>query len=93
MDNSEAQDPQLDFIYSDISALKAVSFKTFMRDCEKIKGNDDELWSLIDEEKKKVHVFLHEQYDNVMATYDPKVVKFKKKRQVIISDRAAKDLL
>lgn len=93
LDNSQSSDPHLDFIFSDVEALKAVRLKRFIRDCEALKGNSEELAALIAVEKKKILSFIQESYEDIMANYDPKIVKLKKKRQIIISDQAAKDLL
>ena len=85
-------DPQLDFVFSDTKALKAVRFKSFMRDCRAIQSDNQYVIALIEEENKRLMQFLEDSYQDVLKNYDPKVVNLHKKRKIIITEQAAKDL-
>ena len=85
-------DPQLDFVFSDTKGLALVHFKTFMRDCRAIEGNNEYVAALIEEEKERLIQFLEHNHRDVLETYDPKVVKLRKKRKVVMTDRAAEDI-
>ena len=85
-------DPQLDFVFSDIKALKSVRFKSFVRDCRAIQSDNRYVIALIEEETKRLMQFLEDSYQDILKTYDPKVVNLRKKRKIIMTEQAAKDL-
>ena len=93
IDDNQETEPHRDFIFTDISALQAVRFRHFMQDCNAIQGDPDELKSLIEQEYKEAVGFLEHAHQDIVANFDPKVVKLRKKMKVIIADAAAKDLL
>ena len=93
IDDNQETEPHRDFIFTDITALQAVRFKHFMMDCNAIQGDPEELKTLIEQEYKEAACFLEHAHQDIMANFDPKVVKRRKKMKVIISDGAAKDLL
>ena len=45
------------------------------------------------QERQAALGFLKRSYQDILETFDPKVVKLRKKRKIILSDDAAKDLL
>lgn len=63
-----------------------------MRDCRKILADNGYIGTLIKEETEKIYAFLEENHKQIMNTYDPKVVKLRKKRKIIMTDRAARDI-
>jgi len=36
--------------------------------------------------------YLDQTYDDIMENFDPKLVKFRKRNKIVMSDRALKDL-
>jgi len=93
VDVSRKAEPHIDIIFTDKSALQAVSFRQFMKDCQAIKGDSGELTKLMEKECQKAFDFLEKSHQDIITNFDPKVVKLRKKRKIIISDAAAKDLL
>lgn len=93
IDRSTAHDPHMDFVFSDKTALRAVRFRHFMKDCRKIMGDAEKLDSTIDKERQAVLHFLEQNHQDILNNFDPKVVKFRKKRKIILADAALKDLL
>ncbi|PPD43752.1 MAG: hypothetical protein CTY16_12490 [Methylobacter sp.] len=93
IDENQETEPHRDFIFTDISALQAVRFRHFMQDCNAIQGDPEELKPLIEQEYQEAVGFLEHVHQDIMANFDPKVVKLRKKMKVIIADAAAKDLL
>lgn len=93
IDTSRGGDPHMDFVFTDKTTLQAVRFRKFTADCQAIKGNPDELAALIETECQAMLGFLEQAHQDIMAHFDPKVVKLRKKNKVILSDVAAKDLL
>jgi hypothetical protein len=93
VDDNQETEPHRDFIFTDITALQAVRFRHFMQDCNAIQGDPEELKTLIEQEYQEAVGFLEHAHQDIMANFDPKVVKLRKKMKVIVSDAAAKDLL
>ncbi|KJV05699.1 hypothetical protein [Methylocucumis oryzae] len=93
LDGNQESEPSKDFVFTDISALQAVRFKHFMKDCNAIQGDPAELKILLEREYQAAIGFLEHSHQDIMANFDPKVVKLRKKMKVIIADEAAKDLL
>lgn len=93
VDVSRGSEPHIDIIFTDKSALQAVNFRQFMNDCQAIKGNSVELTELIEKEYQEALDFLEKSHLDIITNFDPKVVKLRKKKKIIISDDAARDLL
>jgi hypothetical protein len=93
IDENQGIEPHIDFIFTDQTALQAVRFRHFMKDCNAIQVDSGELKELVEQEYQAASHFLEQSYHDIVANFDPKVVKLRKKMKVIISDAAAKDLL
>lgn len=81
-----------EFVFSDQRALDAVRFRRFWADCQRIAGDSAELAVLIDEVEQAAFRFLEEQFRDIQNNFDPSVVPFRKKRRIIVADRALDDL-
>ncbi len=92
VDASTETEPHMDIIFTDKTALQAVSFRQFMKDCQAIKGDPGELTELVEKESQAALGFLEQSHQDIITNFDPKVVKLRKKMKIIISDAAAKDL-
>jgi hypothetical protein len=86
-------DPHIDFIFTDKTALQNVRFRHFMKDCRAIAGDGRDLDPLIEQERQAVLQYLGEAYQDIVTNFDPKLVKFRKRRKIIMSDGALHDLL
>jgi len=93
IDKSRGHEPQMDFIFSDTTALKAVRFRHFMEDCRRIIGDAEELETLVGDESKAVSDYLERMHQDILRNFDARVRKFRRKRKIILADRALKDLL
>jgi hypothetical protein len=93
IDKSKDHDPQMEFAFSDKTALKAVRFKHFMKDCRKIMGDSQELETLMERERQTVSTYLERMHQDILRNFDPRIRRFRKKRKVILADGALKDLL
>lgn len=85
-------DPQIDIVFSDKTALRAVRFQHFMADCRAIAEDGAELDKLALAERGCAGDFLQQAFDDIVENFDPRVVKFRKKRKVIMAPRAWDDL-
>lgn len=92
-DVSRQHDPHMHFIFSDKTALQAVRFRHFMRDCRLLVADRAELDAVINRERQALDEYLELTCRDIFANFDPKVAPFRKKRKIIIADGALKDLL
>lgn len=94
LDQSKPGDPCHHFLFSDQEILKHIHFKTFMRDCRAYEQTDHAfLFHKLEEEKKFLTKYLDAQYKNIIENFNPKIVKFKKKRKVIFHKDSGFDKL
>lgn len=92
-DKSRPHDPHINFIFSDKTALQAVRFRHFMRDCRPLVVDRAELDAVISREHQAVDAYLDAACRDIFANFDPKVAPFRKKNKIIIADGALNDLL
>jgi len=92
-DLSREHDPHMTFIFSDKTALQAVRFRQFMRDCRPLVADRAELDAVISREHQAVDAYLDAACRDILANFDPKVAPFRKKNKIIIADGALNDLL
>ncbi|HET8552769.1 MAG TPA: hypothetical protein VFM97_09890 [Gammaproteobacteria bacterium] len=85
-------DPQVDFVFSDTTALRAVRFRHFMADCRAIVGDVSILKRAVDDERRRIAEFLEQAYEDIVTNFDPRVVKLRKKRKITIARGAWDDL-
>ena len=92
-DRSRDNEPQMDFVFSDATALDAVRFLHFISDCRCIAGDPAEVDQLVEQEKHLALDFLASTYQDIMDNFDPTVVKLRRKRKIILVNEKLKDLL
>lgn len=90
---SRHNDPHMTFIFSDKTALQAVRFRHFMRDCRPLVADRVDLDALINRERQALDEYLKSTCRDIFANFDSKVARFRKKRKLIIADGALNDLL
>lgn len=86
-------EPHMDFVFSDATAMDAVRFRHFVRDCQCIAGDPAEVDNLIEQEKHLALDFLANTYKDIMDNFDPTVVMLRRKRKIILANEKLKDLL
>jgi hypothetical protein len=89
VENSSDIEPSMNFIFTDKTALQVVRFRHFVADCQAIKGDIGELENLITAECETAQRFLEDSYQDILANFDPQVVKFRKKTKIILADGVA----
>lgn len=83
----------MDFIFSDKTALQAVRFRHFMRDCRPLIADRAEQDAVISRERHALDAYMESTCRDIFAHFDPKVATFRKKRKIIIADGALDDVL
>ena len=85
IDESKEGDPCVHFIFRNKSVLKSIHFKTFMKNCNALEQtNHEEIKIKIDVEKDLLIQFLKSEFVDIIENYDSKILKFKKKRKILI---------
>lgn len=92
-DRTRDNEPQMDFVFSNAAALDAVRFLHFVSDCRSITADPVEVDNLIEQENHLALDFLTNTYEDIMANFDPTVVKLRRKRKIILANDKLKDLL
>jgi hypothetical protein len=81
-----------EFLFSDPAALKAVRFRSFLRDCRAIERPATELMPHIDSEKQAAEIFMHAEHERLLRDFDPNVARLHKRRKIIVHEDAADKL-
>lgn len=89
----EDSDRCLDVLFADRAALEAVRFRSFLDDCRTLERPAPELTPHVDTEKAAVEAFLHRTLEDLEAHWDPALVRFKRRRKVVLAPGVAEDLL
>jgi hypothetical protein len=92
-ETSQGHDPSIHVIFSDKTALQAVRLRQFLRDCRSKSGDPQELTRWVDQEQRSARSYLEHAYQDIARHFDLKVIRLRKKRKILLSDQAAKDLL
>ena len=90
---NQSGDPHTHFIFTDKTVLQAVRFRHFVRDCRIHLSENQALDTLIDQEYPALNAFLEKNCQDILDNFDSTVVKFKKKRTIVLSDDALNDLI
>lgn len=86
-------DPSMTIIFSDKNVIKNINFETFQKNVvDNMKQPFEIIENEIKEEVEKANNFIESQYKDIIENFDPKIVKLKKKRKIIISDEALNDI-
>lgn len=92
LDVSEPPEANLHFVFSDVKALAAVRFGSFVRDCRTIERPRGELDHAREKERNALREFVDEQYEALSRSVDPRVVRLRRRRRVMVHKNAFDDL-
>ncbi|HYH44802.1 MAG TPA: hypothetical protein VEG34_03900 [Thermoanaerobaculia bacterium] len=88
VDESKPPESGLHVVFTDKTALSAVRFRSFLRDCRALERSVSELNQAVEEEQAALARFIEEQHADVLQSYDPKVRPLRKKRKVLVAKGA-----
>ena len=86
-------DPHLNIVFTDKTALQRVRFRHFMTDCRGMLGDNRELDAHVAQGRQLAIAFLEQNHQDIMENFDPKIAPFRQKRKIIIADGALDGLL
>ena len=84
--------PCWNVIIKNAETAKRITFAHFLEDCQKQLKSNETLITLKAREKEKMEDFLQLAHKDILTNFDPKVVKLKKKRKIVMSPGALDDL-
>ena len=95
LNQSTSDDPSHHFLFTDKEILQRIHFRSFMRDCRTVEQTDHLSLSLkLDEEKQLLTKYLDTQYKDIRENFDPKILRFRKKYEVVLGkDSGLEELL
>jgi hypothetical protein len=91
VDTTEPQEHNVHFVFTDKNALSAVRFRSFIRDCRAIERRADELNEAAREEETKLKSFILQQHQQLLQTFDPRIKRLRRRRQILIHKDAFDD--
>lgn len=83
--NNWDNDPHLFFIFANEQTLKQLRWKHFLSDIEPLIADFSDVIQKVEQETELLKSFLIQKHQAIMANYDPKVVKLKKKKKIIMA--------
>lgn len=84
-------DPHHYFIFNNANTLKKIRWRQFMSDCEPLIAEFSTVSKQLTLDVEKAESWLVGQYEDIMENFDPNIVKFRKKRKIVFSDKAMED--
>jgi len=81
------------YIFNNEETLKQIRWKHFLADCVPLTAEFIQVTERAEQEVARVEVYLNEQHEDIMKNFDPKVVKLKKKMQVVVAPGALDGLV
>jgi hypothetical protein len=88
----EADEQNLLVIFSDPSVLEKIRFTSFLSDCRAPAQPADDLALVKGRETRPMIEFVNEQHLELMRTFDPRVVRFRRRRKVMMHPKTFQDL-
>lgn len=75
---------QLNFIFSDKSAMANIRLRYFLRDFRSLECGVAKLEALQQREADRINTFAHEQHADIMRNFNPRISKLKKRRKILM---------
>jgi len=85
-------DPHLFFIFSNEATLKLIRWRHFLTDCKPLMDNYSKVAKQLEQEVNGAKVFLTNNHQDILANFNPNIVKLRKKRKIIMTAGALDEL-
>ena len=79
-------------VFTNERTLKQIRWRHFLSDCNSLVADYAEVEELLVEEIDRANAWLVENHQDIQKNFDPKVVKLKKKRKIILTENALDDM-
>jgi hypothetical protein len=91
-DDNWDDDPHLFFIFNNVNVLKQIRWRYFLSDCRPFMTDFAALNDQLTNETERATSWLTQNHQDIIKNFDPKLVKLRKKKQIIFSASALDDL-
>jgi hypothetical protein len=85
-------DPHRFFVFTNERTLKQIRWRYFLSDCKSLVAEYAEVEKLLAEEIDRANVWLVGNHQDIQENFNPKVVKLRKKKKIIMTESALDDL-
>lgn len=85
-------DPHRFFIFRNEETLKTIRWRRFLSDCQPLMADISVVTKLTVREIDRSKSWLNDSYADIMKNFNPDIVKFRKKKKIIMTVQAMKDL-
>jgi hypothetical protein len=92
LDQDWDEDPHRFFIFNNAAALKLIRWQYFLSDSKPLIADFSVMEEQLRNEIGDDMSWLSETHRDILKNFDPKIVKLQKKKKIIMSPRALKDL-
>lgn len=92
LDTPEPDEKNMHFVFTDSRALERIRFNSFLRDCRAIERPAAELQKALAEERAALARFIEVAHEELLRTFDPKVMRLRKRRRIMVHKDAFDDL-
>jgi hypothetical protein len=82
LDEAEPSEANLHVVITNVAALSAVRFRSFLRDCRAIERPPSELFQVLEKERAALADFVEEQHAEITRTYNPKVSRLVRRPKI-----------
>ena len=93
LDSSDIEENHRNFIFNNETALRKIRWRYFLDDFEKLQDEFSKVSELENKELETAKLWLEETHRDIMANFDPNVVKLRKKYKVVVAPSALDGLL
>ena len=92
LDQESDEDPHRFFIFNNASTLKQIRWQHFLSDCTPLITDFSVMKEQFKKEIDDAISWLSENHRDILKNFDPKIIKLRKKKKIILSPRALEDL-
>lgn len=85
-------DPHRFFIFNNAGTLRKIRWRNFLSDCEPLMAKFLEVSIQLAREIKNAKIWLAIQNEDIMKNFDPNIVKFRKKKKIVMSAQFMVDM-
>lgn len=89
---SDGDEPMVIWIFDGLMAMQGVRLEHLLSDIKSRRGNTRRLQAMIQPYVAEALVRIQDEYDDIMANWNPKISKLKKRRKIIIAKGALDNL-
>lgn len=92
LDTALPNENNLHAVFSNSRALDAIRFRSFLADCRAQARPIEELSRAVQAESRALADFIQDKHNELIRTFDPKIVPLRKRRRILVHKNAFDDI-